>query len=347
MLRKARKLESQQKFDVAVDLLVRYRDALDFSSRMFLPKLLQRLNKFDQAVDEVQGLIFDAEKSIEESFSWQTYLIKSGLAYTRIAECFDTLRIISKREEAVNMVKYSTTMNKCASFFNQKVMSLDCFQNFLSYNTWNISFFSGTVREKYEKIIISFISGDLNIKKTSLRLSSLFEVRHMSVPIPFQGHEMDFLINTDFYRKSFLAESGNMFLEKAYKYWKKGDFNNARKMFQKVGFTIKTLETEAPDYKKRMVKRQKEKIIKIQANFAAIDPLYRTIISHVKKMLDRNSPVIQSEIYDKLSFNKEDVIYALYFADVLNDIVRKKKGVSYLLYPNSYLLVDQKFHSGE
>lgn len=68
--------------------------------------------------------------------------------------------------------------------------------------------------------------------------------------------------------------------------------------------------------------------------FASADPLVREIVEKVQALVAANPGQMQSKIYPHLpGYDVEQVRYALYFANELGLIHRKKKGSSYQLYP--------------
>lgn len=77
----------------------------------------------------------------------------------------------------------------------------------------------------------------------------------------------------------------------------------------------------------------KEEFRQCVAEFAKVDPLYPSVVSKMRLLLVDNPGLQQSHIYkgqsDKII---EQMRYVLYYAEVLGDLVRVKKGSSYLLY---------------
>ncbi|MBR9682285.1 MAG: hypothetical protein GOV02_01295 [Candidatus Aenigmarchaeota archaeon] len=70
-----------------------------------------------------------------------------------------------------------------------------------------------------------------------------------------------------------------------------------------------------------------------QARFASENPLYQQIIIEIKNLVKNTPGILQTDIYKKLSFTKEDISYVLYFGALLNDIRREKKGRTYAVFP--------------
>lgn len=68
--------------------------------------------------------------------------------------------------------------------------------------------------------------------------------------------------------------------------------------------------------------------------FASADPLVREIAERVRDLVAETPGLLQSKIYGNFpEYDKEQVRYALYFANELGLVHRKKKGNSYELFP--------------
>jgi SPP1 gp7 family putative phage head morphogenesis protein len=67
--------------------------------------------------------------------------------------------------------------------------------------------------------------------------------------------------------------------------------------------------------------------------FAKEDPLYRELMGALLPIIKSDPGILQSQIYSKvIGFNEDEIRYALYFAQELQDITRIKKGRSYQLF---------------
>jgi hypothetical protein len=79
--------------------------------------------------------------------------------------------------------------------------------------------------------------------------------------------------------------------------------------------------------------REKDTFKAFMAHFAKHDPLYQQTIVRIKAALQQHGELLQSDMYKGQSdFDKEMARYILYFAEVLGDIKRVKKGRSYLVF---------------
>lgn len=83
------------------------------------------------------------------------------------------------------------------------------------------------------------------------------------------------------------------------------------------------------------------------SEFVKIDPIFQNLTSVLIAIIEDNQGILQSEIVNKAlegewshiyNYNrpimKDDIYYALYFADKFGMINRKKKGRSYELFVN-------------
>lgn len=84
---------------------------------------------------------------------------------------------------------------------------------------------------------------------------------------------------------------------------------------------------------------------KMYDDFVLRDPYYKRLMAPLLQIIAKNNGILQSEITKHFQrsdwgalkyYNrpplKDDIYYALYFADRFGDIIRVKKGRSYLLY---------------
>lgn len=78
---------------------------------------------------------------------------------------------------------------------------------------------------------------------------------------------------------------------------------------------------------------EKEEFRRFVAEFAKVDPLYRDVMDRVRVLVAEKPGLVQSQIYKGQPDSiKEQMRYVLYYAEVLGDLVRKKKGNSYQLF---------------
>lgn len=102
------------------------------------------------------------------------------------------------------------------------------------------------------------------------------------------------------------------------------NFDEIRTCLQKMSYSMVGPEvTEA----------EKERFRQFVARFAEIDPLYRDVMTQLRPLLKDTPGLIQSAIYKGQPDNvKELMRYVLYYAEVLGELVRVKKGSSYQLF---------------
>lgn len=101
------------------------------------------------------------------------------------------------------------------------------------------------------------------------------------------------------------------------------DWNFARAALQKKSYAMTGNDVS---------QLEKDTFKAFMAHFAKHDPLYQQTIVRIKAALQQNGELLQSDMYKGQSeFDKEMARYILYFAEVLGDIKRVKKGRSYLI----------------
>lgn len=103
----------------------------------------------------------------------------------------------------------------------------------------------------------------------------------------------------------------------------RGDWDSARSALQRLayGMVDATIEDKAAftDYMK---------------DFAAIDPLYRSVMEKALPLIIETPGMKQTQFYPLFpGIAAETIRYVFYYADQLGEIKRQKKGNSYLLFP--------------
>lgn len=103
------------------------------------------------------------------------------------------------------------------------------------------------------------------------------------------------------------------------------NWDAARLMLQKVAYSMPNLDLDVED------KRAFALYVK---DFAAIDPLFKQVLSIVFPAVAASPGIKQTEVYSLVpDLDKETIRYVLYYAHVLGLIERKKKGSTYQLFP--------------
>lgn len=112
-------------------------------------------------------------------------------------------------------------------------------------------------------------------------------------------------------------------IENAYEAWAANDFKTARDLFQEAGKYIGS--DDVPQYKLDIV-------IGIVSEFAEYDSLFHSIVDEARDIIKQEANILQTEIYARLkSYSKQDIQYALYYAEVKKILKREKKGRTYVL----------------
>jgi len=104
-----------------------------------------------------------------------------------------------------------------------------------------------------------------------------------------------------------------------------GDWDAARKFLQKIAYGLPQAKPE-----------EKSNFTNFMKGFASKDPLYQRCMREIKPIIERfPNGIRQTSIYPNMStaMDVETARYVLYYGDVIGDIVRIKKGNSYMIFP--------------
>lgn len=105
--------------------------------------------------------------------------------------------------------------------------------------------------------------------------------------------------------------------------WLHDDFGAARMAYQKSAHISARLDSEEL---KKALKRE-------LTGFAESDPLYRRVLSEIKPIVEQRPGIKQTDLYGLLPHDRETISYVLYFAGESFDLVRKKSGRTYQVFP--------------
>ena len=108
----------------------------------------------------------------------------------------------------------------------------------------------------------------------------------------------------------------------------RGDWDGARRALQKIAYEF----VNKPPSEKR-------KFTELMVEFARQDPLYNRCIVAITPLVQAKPGIKQTALYPHMpTADIEESRYVLYFADELGDIVRRKKGNSYEVFPPGHPL---------
>ena len=110
--------------------------------------------------------------------------------------------------------------------------------------------------------------------------------------------------------------------------WLQGDFDTARMAYQKAAY-VSPMLTDAGI--KEALKRE-------LTGFAQRDPLYREVMAEILPVVKEYPGIKQTELYGFLSVDREVASYVLYFATEIFELVRKKSGRTYQLFPPGHMI---------
>jgi hypothetical protein len=106
----------------------------------------------------------------------------------------------------------------------------------------------------------------------------------------------------------------------------KGDWDSARAALQRIAYGMVDAEPEA-----------KRQFTQAMCQFAARDPLYHAVMGMVTPLVEQTPGLLQTKLYPHLpNLDLETIRYVIYYAAEMGDLVRRKKGNSYAVFPKSY-----------
>ena len=105
-----------------------------------------------------------------------------------------------------------------------------------------------------------------------------------------------------------------------------GDWDSARAALQRIAYGMVDAEPEA-----------KRQFTQAMCQFAARDPLYHAVMGMVTPLVEQTPGLLQTKLYPHLpNLEHETIRYVIYYAAEMGDLVRRKKGNSYAVFPKSY-----------
>ena len=97
---------------------------------------------------------------------------------------------------------------------------------------------------------------------------------------------------------------------------------------QRIAYGMVDVEPEA-----------KRQFTQAMCQFAARDPLYHAVLDRVTPLVEQTPGLLQTKLYPHLpELEPETIRYVIYYAAEMGDLVRRKKGNSYAVFPKSYSL---------
>jgi hypothetical protein len=107
-----------------------------------------------------------------------------------------------------------------------------------------------------------------------------------------------------------------------------GDWDSARAALQCTAYGM----LDAPPDEKRQ-------FTQAMCKFAARDPLYYAVMQVVTPLVEATPGLTQTKLYPHLpNLTPETIRYVIYYAAEMGEVVRRKKGNSYAIFPKSYTL---------
>jgi hypothetical protein len=105
--------------------------------------------------------------------------------------------------------------------------------------------------------------------------------------------------------------------------WRDGDFDYAREQLRQLAYEARSGDAPPVVHAKLKVLTQ---------NFTRSDPMYADVMKVALPAISANREIVQSALFKLFpQFDTEQFRYAMYYGEVIGDVVRSKKGSSYSL----------------
>lgn len=323
-LREAYKLMAQSTISYPIETFLR------------LPLYLQQAGRYAEAVEEFEKLLRNAPAKIAKEFSHVSAKRQNGLAAMERATIFDKMRLAAQREKQFVYSAYYQVLsdaNRCLGLkLQDRTEEADGYQD---RESWAGGVDSLLKKAKKEAVVEALVDRCMafaqsctapTLDKLTTDAAALLEIGG-ALPALEKLHVQNKTTQEEYRRSDehlqWLGEAVRLHILQARKAWDSGNYDFARQEYQKTAYAMTQIQGQ--DWAKEKLKEE-------QAQFARRDPLYNEIIPLVQAHVAENPGVLQSSIYGAISYQKDDVGYALYFAALLNDIRRVKKGRTYALY---------------
>jgi hypothetical protein len=107
-------------------------------------------------------------------------------------------------------------------------------------------------------------------------------------------------------------------------FWRDGEFDYAREALRRLAYDIRSVDTPPI---------VQEKLKALIQNFTRADPMYADVMLVALPVISANPGLVQSVLSKQFpQFDADQFRYAMYYGEVIGDVIRNKKGSSYTLY---------------
>jgi tetratricopeptide (TPR) repeat protein len=343
LLKAATQKKNQGDMDGAVSCLKEAYSLLDESkiyqsieTLLRLPVYLQQAGRYSESVVEFEKLLANLPARIVKKFSHLSTHLQNAHAATERESIFDKMRLSAQREQRFDYAIYYQMLSDANGRISFKLHGgiegldelnhRDIFANKINVLLRKAKKESNLeiLVDMYMFFVKSCTSSD--ISRFAARVASLLQITGNPLlpgdrAIPKKGAQEQYKGADD--HLQWLGDAVRYHATTARQAWDFANYDFARQEYQKAAYAMTQIEGQ---------ESAKENLKAEQAQFANDDPLYNEIIPFIQKKIFECPGILQSNIYEAVSYSKEDIAYTLYFGAMLNDIRRKKKGRTYALY---------------
>jgi hypothetical protein len=296
-----------------------------------LPLYLQKAGRFEESKQKFDVLLAEVDSRVAREFDHQDSQTRKGLAAMEKRGIYKAMSTAYYRERKSNQGILFALLSHASWCVGLKYQKRDQeLSSSRSKTTWQDRV-HGVVKDSltttkelavldscvaFSKKCTTVAFARLDSELRSLLIDNLVGVTLASIEEDAEPGSSSPKVD----HITWLDQATRLHLTTARAAWEAGDFAAARIAYLKTAQAI--TQIEGADWAKGKLKHE-------QIEFAKVDPLYRQIVAAVLPLVDQEPGVLQTALYDRLPFSREDVGYVLYFAHELGDVCRRKKGRTY------------------
>jgi tetratricopeptide (TPR) repeat protein len=323
----------------AYSLLAKLSVSYPIETYLRLPLYLQQNKQYDESVREFNKLLADAPAKTAKEFSHISKRQQDGLTAMERGIIYDKMRLAAQREKQFVSAVYCQILSDAHRCLGLKLQGRkDEFEGYVDRESWLDSIEDLLAKAKKGNAWASVLSQQCMafvkvcsvsaLDKLSMDVADILGIESF-VPVSHRTNppkpERDLRLgdrrSEDFLQ--WLGQAVCLHVIQAREAWDRPDYALARQEYQKAAQAITQIEGQ---------QWAKERLKEEQKQFAKDDPLYRELLPLIRAYIADNPGVLQTSLYEAIPHPKEDISYTVYFAALLNDLKRDKKGRTYALH---------------
>ncbi len=301
-----------------------------------LPLYLQQAGHYKESILEFEKLLTNAPNAIAREFGHLTKQEQGYFSAMRLATIYDKMRLASQREKYFSHAVCYQVLSKAIRATSWQLKDeKEHVSRFQEPEIWFNGLEALLKKGKKEAFAQDIVDKALEFSRSCTQEAFQKLAADIAELLEIPLEELCIIKNTDvpaqIYEEPYDNDDHLQWLEDSVRHhifqardaWNDGNYDFARQEYQKTAYAMTQMDGQ---------EWAKEKLKEEQARFARNDPLYQEIMPIIQKKVGENPGVLQTSIYGTIPFQKDDIIYALYFGALLNDIRREKKGRTYTLF---------------